>query len=408
MDKMKKIRVLFRWSGYNHYTLSALIGLLDERLSSRKFEIDTVDSLKGIVRASKDAAAATVIAYSFATPQFAKVKTEIKKVRRALGSKVIIICGGPHTSALPESALTAGADIAFVGESEESLPCFLEALYRSKDQALKNRIITPLPLKHLDSYPPFAHKRRFYAPIEIRRGCRNRCSFCQTPGIFQDIKERTPGCVIRYADILKKTGGERILFTAPDALSYGAKGGGVDIKIITKLLNEIHKIGIAINFGNFPSEISPNRLVRSPEAASVLKRYVRNSGIFLGGQSASGRILRSMRRDHTVQDTVDAVRILRNAGFTPIVDILLGFPAETRLERLKTMRFIASLAKQYRARFNLHYFIPLPGTPLYGAKPEPIKDDIKNALLRLIRSGTATGDFFGQLKLANRHPAGSF
>ena len=107
------------------------------------------------------------------------------------------MAGGPHTSALPESVLEAGADAAFVGEGEESLPRFLNDIAESGGGP-KQGIIPPMPLGDFDSYPPFAHRLNFLAPIEIRRGCSVGCAFCQTSRIFTKVRERSIDYITRY------------------------------------------------------------------------------------------------------------------------------------------------------------------------------------------------------------------
>ena len=56
----------------------------------------------------------------------------------------------------------------------------------------------------------------------------------------------------------------------------------------------------------------------------------------------------------------------------------------------------------YKARLNLHYFMPLPGTPWENEKPETIEDSIKNEMLTLMRNGQARGDFFDQMNFKNK------
>ncbi len=391
-----KMRIIFRWSGYNTYTLAVLIGLLQERMVPGKFVIDTADTAEAAIRKSRADSDITVLAYSFCTPQFNNVKKEIKLIRKTLGAKVIIICGGPHTSALPENVLKAGADFSFVGETEESLPHFLNSLYETGGK-YKERIIYPLPLKDFDSYPPFAYKIGFLTPVEIRRGCKTGCTFCQTPRMFGCIRERSIEYVKKTANHMKRAGREIIYFLIPDALSYGSENNNVDLSGLESLLKEVRSTGVKINLGNFPSEVSPRKLVRFPEAASILKKYVRNTKILIGGQSASENVLRIMKRDHNVEDITDSVKILKGNGFTPIVDVLLGIPGETRQDRLDTLKFMGSLAEKHKARLNLHYFIPLPGTPLADTRPEPLEDEIKEKMLSMIRCGHARGNFLEQL-----------
>ncbi|MFH1878265.1 MAG: cobalamin-dependent protein [Candidatus Omnitrophota bacterium] len=204
INAKRKIKILFRWNGYNLYSLSALTGLLSDRLDPAGFDVKLSDTKEDLLKEIRDTASPIVAAYSFCSPQYSLTKQEIKTLRETAGGKVKIICGGPHASALPETVLEAGADAVFTGEAEESLPDFLNRL-RENPGAVKEKIIPPLPLKDFDTYPPFSDRSGLITPLEMRRGCGVKCSFCQTPRIFKNIRERSIEYAKKYAKIIKKT-----------------------------------------------------------------------------------------------------------------------------------------------------------------------------------------------------------
>ena len=152
-----------------------------------------------------------------------EITLEIRNIKKTCSNKAIIICGGPHAAALPESLLKLGSDIVFVGEAEESLPAFLNHFHQTH-RLPDDKIILPLPLKSFDEYPPFSVKRKFFGPIELRRGCTNSCVFCQTPGLFKKVRERSINLVKKYVQYMKEHKRQRIIFTIPDVLSYGLNG----------------------------------------------------------------------------------------------------------------------------------------------------------------------------------------
>jgi B12-binding domain/radical SAM domain protein len=335
------------------------------------------------------------------TPQATWAKNEIRSLRESLGPKITVICGGPHPTALPEDLIEAGSDHVFTGEAEGSLPRFLR-LFHDSPGTVKDRIITPLPLEHFDRYPPFAYKLDFFAPVEIRRGCANRCAFCQTPGIFPEIRERSVGYIKNAAMKILEYGRDSIFFLITDALSYGSDAlNPVNPEAIEKLLSELSLTGIKIHFGNFPSEVSPSSLARYPETALIMRKYIENTKILVGGQSASDKVLGIMGRAHNADDIISSAKILRETGFTPIIDILLGVPGERKKDRELTMDVMESLVLKYRIRVNMHYFMPLPGTAFYGSSPEPVEDSIKNRIALLVKNGHARGDFFRQMEIVN-------
>ncbi|MFH1369201.1 MAG: radical SAM protein, partial [Elusimicrobiota bacterium] len=61
--------------------------------------------------------------------------------------------------------------------------------------------------------------------MELRRGCPNKCVFCQTPCIFPIIREHSVEYVLKYSKYIKDAGRERVFFTISDALACGSKNG---------------------------------------------------------------------------------------------------------------------------------------------------------------------------------------
>lgn len=389
-----KTEVLFRWSAFNHYTISALIGLLDRRLDARRFNVGTLEHLDGF----HPREGRTVLGYSFTSPEWDKVSKEIREFKSRHGTGIFIICGGPHVTARPREALDAGADAVFTGEAEESLPRFLDGFASAGPGRCGGGVIEPLPLGDFDDYPPFAYGRAFFGPIELRRGCLSRCSFCQTPRMFGEIRERSVEYVLKYSEYIRKAGRERVFFTISDALAYGSERGGVNLAKIEAMLAGLKSMGMKVHLGNFPSEISPRSLASRPEAVAVLGKYITNRKIIIGGQSASARVLGLMRRDHSAADVEDAVKILKSGGFAAIVDLMLGVPGERHEDREQTLEFARRLSDRYNTKSNFHYFMPLPGTPFDGSRPEPLEDSVLRSVRRMIRDGSARGDFFRQLE----------
>ncbi|HNX90822.1 MAG TPA: TIGR04013 family B12-binding domain/radical SAM domain-containing protein [Candidatus Omnitrophota bacterium] len=381
-----KTKILFRWSGKNMYTLAVLIGLLDDALSEEKFHIGTIEDLNDIGEHLKDGSR-VVIAYSFSTPEKDIVKKEIADIRTAYGKKVTLIAGGPHATARTDETLSFGFDTVFTGESEVSLPDFLMKF--NDDPSYARPIVPPLPMNNFDDYPPFAYKRDFFAPVEIRRGCLIGCKFCQTSKIFPCIRERSVSYVKKYMEYIKTSKRYNAFFLTPDALSYGSKNGKIDPSGLERFLSGVRSTRVNIHLGNFPSEISPRSLAQNPECADILKKYVSNTKIIVGGQSGSDKVLRSMGRGHSSDDISSAVKHLTRTGFTPIVDILFGTPGETRHDRNTTIKFMNELYEKYHSTFNIHYFTPLPGTDFEHDLCEKIESDILNDISSLIRHGIA-------------------
>jgi B12-binding domain/radical SAM domain protein len=395
---MTKTTVVFRWLRHNHYTVAVLLGLLDQALDGRRFELGLAGSRRDLLSRLKERGGPAVVAYSFTTSEALQVEREIRSLRIDAPRQITILCGGPHPSACPDEVLSWGADLVFVGEAEESLPAFLREFAETR-RLPASPIVQPLPLGDFDSYPPFWAEGGLFAPIEIRRGCRNRCAFCQTPRLFPTVRERTPAGILHHAGSLQRAGLKRVLFTASDALLYGSTDGRTaNLDALEAFLSGLGRTGLAISFGFFPSEVAPHTLARTPEAAQVLRRHVSNRELVIGAQSGSPSTLERLGRPHTVEEIEAAAAAARAAGFVPLVDILLGTPGEGREERRVTLDWMGRLRLREGARFNLHHFLPLPGTPFAGQPAERLEPDVLEAIRRLLDTGAARGNFFAPMK----------
>ena len=82
----KPVKIIFRWSGYNQYTWSVLMGLIMDRLDNKKFIIKVAETFEDICSEAKSSNTINVLAYSFCTPRFKEVAEEIREVKTLFGN----------------------------------------------------------------------------------------------------------------------------------------------------------------------------------------------------------------------------------------------------------------------------------------------------------------------------------
>ena len=102
-------------------------------------------------------------------------------------------------------------------------------------------------------------------------------------------------------------------------------------------------------------------------------------------------MLGQLRRGHSVQEAIDAVGHIANAGFTPKVDFIFGLPGETDRQRAASRRLIEHLTATYGAKIHAHTFVPLPASALAAARPTVIDELTKELIHALRGQGRATG-----------------
>ncbi|HFD40434.1 MAG TPA: TIGR04013 family B12-binding domain/radical SAM domain-containing protein, partial [Anaerolineae bacterium] len=354
-----------------------------------------------------------VVALSFATadrPAMAGLLTRLCPL-----DGLFIVAGGPHPSARPVEALRLGADAVVIGEGEEALPAILDRLQRGEPLAGLPGVVTldeggqplrgprPRPLR-LDDYPPLGLAHRRFAPIEITRGCPCACSFCQTSFLFGGrMRHRSVENIVAWVRRAMERGYRYLRFITPNAFAYQSPDNGrtVNLAAIERLLGEMAALvgRERVYFGTFPSEVGPETV--TPEAVALVRRYCGNDNLIFGAQSGSERMLRALRRCHTVADVLRAAEIVAAGGLTPVVDLIFGLPGEEPEDVAATLRLMDELVAR-GAVLHTHTFMPLPGTPLEHAPPGRVDPALHPVLDRLASQGHQIGQWRKQERLAAR------
>jgi B12-binding domain/radical SAM domain protein len=353
-------------------------------------------------------APAPVVGWSFYSPDFERVRGDLAWIK-ANAPRALHLAGGVHATAEPLATLRGGFDLVAIGEGESTI-CEIFAhggAYRGCGTAYldgSGGLVShgPGERRPLDDFPAFNARFGKWNAIEITRGCVFGCSFCQTPFMFKArFRHRSVANVrTQLAQMVAQGGGKFVRFVTPTCLSYGSPDESVRLDAVEELLAAVRDVlGPAgkIYFGTFPSEVRPEHV--TPEALRVLKRYVDNTTLVIGGQSGSERVLKETRRGHGVLEIERAVRVAVEAGFRPDVDFLLGLPGEARRDRDLSIALAERLVA-LGARIHSHAFMPLPGTPLRDARPSTIEPEIARAMEHLESRGVMYGQWKRQLVTA--------
>ena len=345
-----------------------------------------------------------VVLYGLSTPVFLQFALEVARA----ATRYPVVAGGPHAEGAYWQLLRLGVDAAVVGDGEaaiEWLALYYQGeadigevpniAYMDDGRPRVNRQV----LVDLDDYEPYSIEHGLFPPIEIMRGCTHRCKFCQVPWLFKsNVRFRTPDNVVQAAKVYVEHGKRHIRFIAPVGFAYMSKSPDKpNIDAIERLLRGVRDTGGIPYLGSFPSETRPETI--TDEVLEVVARYAGNRKVSVGLQSASDRLLESVNRGHTVEEAMKAVDRILSHGLIPVVDIIMGMPGETPEDVEATVKAMFDLTSK-GARLRLHYFLPLPGTPLARSRPEPLSPLYRKAITRLLGKGVLEGDWVDQEKLA--------
>ena len=409
--------LIFYYTGTGRYAMNVLAGALVANPATRDISIlfpDTFSRLRDTIRDAAQKRRKTLVCWSFFSAGFGKAGEELASLRHTTGDgDVRHIAGGVHATAEPLQTLQAGFDYVACGEGEQIIVDLVTAFQRN--QAL-DRIRGLNYLRNgtlsrngrgetivLDNHPPHCARYKKYGPMEITRGCIYACKFCQTPFVNKArFRHRSIGNIAKHVRTMHDNGLRDYRFLTPTSLSYGSPDESVNLPAIEELLGTVRGIigpDKRIFYGTFPSEVRPEHISR--QALAILKKYVHNDNLIIGGQSGSQHMLDITRRGHSVEVIEQAVRYCIEYGFKPNVDFIFGMPGESEEDAELTRMLTRKLVK-LGARIHSHTFMPLPGTPLQHTAAGKVDKLTQAHLENLTAEGLAYGKWKEQIKIAEQ------
>ena len=417
---MPRVALVMAWLPPGRHALSVLAGALQAEEDQGLVRIVFARTREAVVEEANTAARAgdlVALAWSFYSASFPRAAEDLRWVRARLEGPALAVAGGVHATAEPRQVLDAGFDLAAVGEGEVVVRELVRRLGSADEsqaeargrgapgtawlEAGELRSAPKPPLVALDDWPPFAARHRKFGAIEITRGCIYACRFCQTPFMSKArFRHRSIADTAAWVRVLRDAGKPDVRFITPTALSYGTDDEAPNLAAVEELLAACREAAGPqgrLFYGTFPSEIRPEHV--TPEAVAMLRRYVANDNVILGGQSGSDRVLQASGRGHDREAVVRAVPICLEGGLLPNVDFIVGFPGETPDDVEATLALMRELTSR-GARVHAHVFMPLPGTPWTNAAPGRLSESTRLALDRLASTGAAYGQWKEQESIA--------
>ncbi len=306
------------------------------------------------------------------TPTISSALICAEKAKKAC-PKSLVILGGPHATFMDEEILreNPSVDIVVRGEGEQTIKEIGYALEEKMKMheidgitLRRNGEIFQMPnrelIDNMDSlpYPSFKHfpleKYKIFGrrimPIITSRGCPFQCSFCITSRIFgKKVRMRSPKNVVDELEWLK---------TEYDAEAYSFYDDTFTFSIdrAEKICEEMVKRGI-----NLPWDCQTRADRLSRELLAKMKR-AGCEVITMGIESASAHILNLMGKGTTPEQNRKAVEMIKKAGISVVVSVIIGYPDE-KLEDVKhTLDFVAKIKPD-----DVYVCVatPYPGTKLY-------------------------------------------
>ena len=263
-------------------------------------------------------------------------------------SEAPIVLGGAGYSLFPQSSLEyLGADMGIQGEGESAFPLMIKALEESRSlsglpglylrghglqgerEFAPDLDTLPLPDPHLFSTAAYEGED-FWVPVQSRRGCPMRCSYCSTETIEgHALRKRSPEQVVQWIARWVEAGSRGFQFVdntfnlPPSyALTLCSRLAEAQPPIIWRSIL-------------YPGKLD-EKLVKSMARAGCRE-------VSLGFESGCDEVLKEMNKHFRSKDVLDAAKMLSDCGIHTMGFLMLGGPGETRDSVEETLAFVSGL-----------------------------------------------------------------
>jgi radical SAM superfamily enzyme YgiQ (UPF0313 family) len=339
--------------------------LLGTMMARRGWEVEVfVEDLRrvdyGLV------AAADIVGISTITSTAPRAYAIADKVK-AMGIPVVM--GGPHVTFLADEALEH-ADYVIRGEGESALMAFIDAWEGDRDfSAVPNlslkadgrvvhhpmqpmeKDLDILPYPDLSLLKPESRRRKFVPPIPVQtsRGCPFDCSFCSVTGMFgRKYRFRSTENIIEELRQYDR-GGASVFFYDDNFAANRERTKD----LLQAMIRERFTF-------SWTTQVRAD-IAKDTELVRLMKKAGCHT-VYIGFESVNPKSLDAMKKKQTVDDLVQAVRVLRRHRIHIHGMFVLGFDEDDWKTVKKTLRF----AK--KARLSTTQFLiltPLPGSEFY-------------------------------------------
>jgi radical SAM superfamily enzyme YgiQ (UPF0313 family) len=326
-----------------------------------------------------------------------------------------VILGGNAVTPIPHLIMkNTRADIACIGEGEETLVEVADAIenkrpfkgipgiwYRNKDGTIINNDarkaiadLDTIPWADRDMFPTEIYVNNSVGTINSRkwidgewenteqkvksfivrlsRGCPYRCTFCYHDFMGQRFRLRSPEAVFKEIKYLVERYSINYFGLGDDMATADRKRFSRLCRMITD-----SKIGIKFFVAVRANLVTEDFLILLKDSGCEM--------VCMGIESASQKILDTMKKQVTVEEQRRAVQLVKKHFGWVDATFIIGYPGETMETVRETVDFCNDMELEPEAIF---YATPYPGTWLYeeALRRNLIKDE-HSFLLQLHEQG---------------------
>lgn len=267
----------------------------------------------------------------------------------AQGKRVVVAGCIPQAMLPSERERLKGYVLIGPGQPERIVEAVEAALkgeaFELLDRAISHRIATP----RIRTNP-------YVEIVQVSQGCLSACAFCKTKLARGHQRSTPPGRIVRHISCAIDDGAKEIWLTSQDMSAYGKDIGSSLAALLHEILTIPKPFRLRVGMAN------PEHCKGQLHALIAAYRDPRiYRFVHVPVQSGSERIVRAMRRDHSVADFIAVVDAFRAAipEITIATDLICGYPGEREEEFEETLALVERIRPDV---INISRFWARPGT----------------------------------------------
>lgn len=229
--------------------------------------------------------------------------------------------------------------------------------------------------------------------IEIMRGCRHACKFCQATAIYRPVRERRGKTILELArKTYDATGYDEISLLSLSSVDH------------SELHDTIRKLNAEFCGKAVSLSIPSLRVEESLEDLPALISEIKKSGLTFAPEAGSEKLRKAMNKNIDIENLYKAVSDSYRKGWRKIkLYFMIGMPGETQedIDGIKELIYkISNLKKNVDGRpaqvtASINAFVPKPHTPLQREVMDSIEslEKKKESLRAGLKPGLIELDF---------------
>ena len=261
----------------------------------------------------------------------------------------------------PEEALRQGIDTVFDGYVEAQAPGLFRALLAGQDAPA---VVTERGTA-CDAIVPLRHAS-LLGVLELSRGCGKGCGFCTMAA--KKMSHLPVDTILEDLSVNARSGLTAVVSGSEDFFRYGGTGMQANFEALRGLLNQMRQIP-GLRFMQMDHANVSSVLQYSPDQLKEVRRLLtweqpaEYLWVNLGVESANGWLVHANGKGKIAPFdpgdwealVMEAIHRLEEAGFFPVLSLILGLPGETPEDVARTLKLVRHIATRRAVVFPVFH-----------------------------------------------------